>query len=354
MEVDLFLEFASPPAAGGRAREAAAVLEDNLALARAADAAGFGAIWLAEHHFLGDYSNASCPDMLLAAIARETRRIGLGFAIVPLPIHDPIRVAERLATLDALSGGRALWGVGRGVTRTELAGFGVPPGEARARMRDRLAIVRDVVARGWFERDGERFEIRPRPNPRLAAGWMAAVSPESFDLAAELELDVLTGPFKPWPMVSHDLRRYRALRPAGRTSYTIAVFCDDDRDRARRLAEAGLVWAFRQILELTRPLLLGQLAGYEPYAKFRWVAPLLEKVLSLRVLEMLGLAVVGTPADVANRLLGLRDSGLDRVSLVLGGGDIPLPDQLRCVDRLAAEVLPRLDAAPAAPRAASA
>ena len=52
--------------------------------------------------------------MLLAAMARETRRIGLGFGIIPLPIHDPVRVAERLATLDALSGGRVLWGSGAG------------------------------------------------------------------------------------------------------------------------------------------------------------------------------------------------------------------------------------------------
>ena len=82
MQIDIFLEFASPPGP----RDLASVFEDNIAIARAADAAGFGAVWIAEHHFLGDYSNASAPDMLLSAIARETERIGLGFAIVPLPI----------------------------------------------------------------------------------------------------------------------------------------------------------------------------------------------------------------------------------------------------------------------------
>lgn len=344
MQIDLFLEFASPPARadGGDLR---CVYEDNLALARAADAAGFGAVWVAEHHFLGDYSNAACPDMLLAAIARETRHVALGFAIVPLPIHDPVRVAERLATLDLLSGGRVMWGVGRGVTARELAAFGVPPGEARARMQVGLQALRAILAAGSHVRDGVAYEVRPRPRPELASGWLAAVSPESFELAAGLGLDVLTGPFKPWPLVAHDLRRYRTLRPDGRTSFTLALFCAEDRRQARARAAGGLVWAFRQIFELTRPLVLGQLEGYEPYRRFRWLAPLVERVLSLRVLETMGLAVVGDPDDCARRLRALAASGLDRVSLVIGGGDLAHDDLLRCVGLLKSDVLPRLSPA---------
>ena len=73
MQTDLFMEFASPPFAKGGVRGA---FEDGLAVARAADDAGLGAVWLAEHHFLSDYSNASAPDMLLAAMALQTARIG--------------------------------------------------------------------------------------------------------------------------------------------------------------------------------------------------------------------------------------------------------------------------------------
>jgi hypothetical protein len=113
MKVDLFMEFPSPP---GHDRGPEGALHDGIAIARAAESAGIDAVWLAEHHFLGDYCNLAAPDMLLAAIARETNRLQLGFGILPLPIHDPVRVAERLATLDILSAGRVLWGVGRGVT----------------------------------------------------------------------------------------------------------------------------------------------------------------------------------------------------------------------------------------------
>ncbi len=167
MHVDLCMEFASPPADGRHGRD---VFEDGLALARAADVAGLGAVWLAEHHFLGDYCNAAAPDMLLAAMARETERIKLGFAIVPLPIHDPVRVAERLATLDLLSGGRVLWGVGRGVTVTELEGFGIEPADSCAVFRQRFTELKAMLDTGTAVRGGKAFELRPRPGPGLGTG----------------------------------------------------------------------------------------------------------------------------------------------------------------------------------------
>lgn len=348
MHVDLFLELASPPAA---ARPMAAVFEDGLASARAADAAGLDAVWLAEHHFLGDYSNASAPDMLLSAMARETRHIKLGFGILPLPLHHPVRIAERLATLDLLSDGRVLWGVGRGVTVTELEGFGVDPAESRVLFRRNLDALRTILRTGEWRRGGVAYPVRPKPAPRLGDGWLAAVSPESFDLAAELGLDLLTGPFKPWPMVKADIRRYRRLSTGGRTSFTLAVYCDEEHERARRRAAAGLVWVYRRIFDLAGPLLRGQVAGYEQYRRLGWLVPLLDKTLSLPLLETLGLAAVGDPAHVAKCLRKLQDSGLDRVSLAIGGGDLTRDETVSCVDLIGREVLPALRAAPRAVKA---
>ncbi len=341
MQIDLFMEFASPPFAEGGVAD---VIENGLALARAADAAGFSAVWLAEHHFLGDYSNAAAPDMLLAAIARETSRIGLGFGIVPLTLHDPVRIAERLATLDLLSNGRVLWGVGRGVTTTELDAFGVDPSESRAVFQRRYDELRTLLVTGEALRGGKRLALRPRPSPRLREGWLACVSPDSIELAAKLSLHAMTGPFKPWPFVKSDLARYRRLRPDGRTSFTLAVYCEDDHQAARRRAAPGLIWAYRQIMEISRPMLSRQLAGYEHYRKLGWLTPLLDKVLSIGTLEALGLAVVGDPDHVRRRLAALQASGLDRVSLVIGGGDLSAMESLRCVDLLANHALPGLTA----------
>jgi len=346
MHVDVFLETASPPAAG---RGVDGAYADAFALARAADRAGFGALWLAEHHFLGDYSNAAAPEMLLAAMARETRRIGLGFAVVPLPLHDPVRVAERLATLDLLSNGRALWGVGRGVTPVELEAFGVAPGKSREEFRQRYAELAALLRTGVVERGGKALRLRPAPGPRLAQGWMAAVSPESYALAAELGLDVMAGPFKPWPWVKRDFARYRRLRPQGRTSFTLACYCETDHHAARVRAGPGIVWAFEHLLDVVRPFLRQRTAGYEYYRRLGFASMLLEKALSLPALELMGLAAVGDPPHVAARLAQLEAAGVDRVQLVIGGGDLPAARLEACVELIAGRVFPLLSPATRTP-----
>ncbi len=341
MKIDLFMEFATPPFAG---REEAAVFEDCFTLARAADSSGFDAVWVAEHHFLGDYSHAAAPDMLLAAMARETSRIGLGFGVVPLTLHDPVRVAERLATLHLISKGRLLWGVGRGVTVTELEGFGVDPAVSREIFAERLAALREMLETGIAKRDGAQYRLQPDPASTPRDGWLAAVSPESFALAADLGLNVMTGPFKPWPLIKADLARYRKLRPTGETSFTLGVYCEEDGAAARRRAEPGLVWGYRKIFEIAGPLLSQRTPGYEYYRKLGVAAPVLDKVMGLRLLESMGLAAVGDPDHVARRLKNLRDSGLDRVSLMIGGGDLSVAETTRCVELLAQRVLPQLAA----------
>jgi alkanesulfonate monooxygenase SsuD/methylene tetrahydromethanopterin reductase-like flavin-dependent oxidoreductase (luciferase family) len=230
------------------------------------------------------------------------------------------------------------------VTLTELDAFGVAPGESRRLMRERHQALVAMLRTGTCERAGVRHAIRPAPRPALSRGWIAAVSPESFDLAAELDMDVMCGPFKPWPLVRADLARYRRLAPHGRTSFALAVYCERDHAAARRRAAQGILWAYRRIMDITRPLLAGQLEGYEHYRRLGWLAPLLDRVLSLTLLERLGLAVVGNPRHVAHRLMQLADSGLDRVSLIVGGGDLDTMHTTACLELIAREVRPALAA----------
>jgi alkanesulfonate monooxygenase SsuD/methylene tetrahydromethanopterin reductase-like flavin-dependent oxidoreductase (luciferase family) len=89
-------------------------------------------------------------------------------------------------------------------------------------------------------------------------------------------------------------------------------------------------------------MLSRQLAGYEAYRKLGWLAPVLEKILSIATLEAMGLAVVGDPDHVRKRLAALQASGLDRVSLVIGGGDLDAAESIRCVELPAERVLPAL------------
>ncbi len=324
MKLDLFLELASPP---WLSKTPAEVIRDAVEIAVAAEAAGCDTLWLPEHHFLEGYSNAAAPDMVLAAVSQATDRIKLGFAIIPLPLHDPVRVVERLVTLDALAPGRVRWGVGRGVTVTELAGFGIDPARSREIFEAKFAQFQDILKMGHAVRDGQNFLVRPPVPVGLDRGWIAAVSPETFTFAAQHGLDVMTGPFKPWAFVNADLSRYRSLYADGQTSFTLSVYCEQDHKAARERARRGIVWVYRRLFEIAKPMLSKQVEGYEHYRQLGWTVPLLDKMLSISALELLGLAAIGDPDHVSDRLATLEAAGLDRVSLVCGGGDLH-PDEV--------------------------
>src|SRR6267154_6648438 len=103
------------------------LLQDSLTQIELADKLGYDYAWEVEHHFLEEYSHSSAPEVFLAAASQRTRRIRLGHGIVQLPpgFNHPARVAERIATLDLVSGGRVDFGTGESSSQMELGGFGV-------------------------------------------------------------------------------------------------------------------------------------------------------------------------------------------------------------------------------------
>ena len=111
-------------------RPDATVLAEHLALGDLAEPLGFDSLFALEHHFTG-YAMSPSPTQLLSYFAGRTKRITLGTAVIVLPWHDPVRIAEEIALLDILSGGRCLLGFGRGAASVEYAGFRIPMEEAR-------------------------------------------------------------------------------------------------------------------------------------------------------------------------------------------------------------------------------
>lgn len=155
----------------------------------ATEALGFDSVWVAEHHF-SNYGACSAPVVLLAAIAGQTTRLHVGTGITLLPLHDPIQLAEELAVLDQVSGGRLDVGIGRASTSEEYQGYNVPYEESRARVDEGIEILRGAWTQapfsyaGKFRRvDGVRVTPRPvqQPHPPL---YMACNSPESVPIAA--------------------------------------------------------------------------------------------------------------------------------------------------------------------------
>src|SRR2546429_6822952 len=107
------------------------LLQDALAQIELADQLGFDYAWCVEHHFLEEYSHCSAPEVFLGAASQRTRRIRLGHGIIQLPTNHPLRVAERVATLDLLTGGRVELGLGEAHGPVVLHPFGARVREMR-------------------------------------------------------------------------------------------------------------------------------------------------------------------------------------------------------------------------------
>src|SRR5207248_3124323 len=161
-------------------------------------------VWEVEHHFLGEYSQSSAPEVFLAACSQRTKRIRLGHGIVQLPpgFNHPARVAERIATLDLVSGGRVEFGGGESSSQMELGGFGVDREQKRSEWDEALdAITRMFVEEPFAGYDGRYVSIPPRnvvpkpkqkPHPPL---WVASSRRETILLAARKGIGALSFSF---------------------------------------------------------------------------------------------------------------------------------------------------------------
>jgi alkanesulfonate monooxygenase SsuD/methylene tetrahydromethanopterin reductase-like flavin-dependent oxidoreductase (luciferase family) len=352
VKFDLFYELAMPPLL---ARDEPRMLEESLAEIAAADALGFNGAWLVEHHFMPGYSHSSKPELVLAACAARTRQLRLGLAIIPLPYHHPVHVAERVATLDLLSSGRLEVGVGRGFAPGEYAAFGVHMEDSRSLVAESLAILRASFGPGRVRHAGRHFrvddlEIVPRPvqqpHPPL---WTAAVSPESFDWAAREGLGVLVGPFKPWFMAEADVRRYREAwthPEPPRIGMTVGMLCLPDGRRARALAAPALSWFYGELLRVTAPVLEQLYPSYEHYrelGRFRRLAKLGARP---RFLAAAGMAIVGSPAECIDRIARFREAGVTHLLCAIGGGALPTEIVRESLECIASEVIPAFGSQP--------
>jgi alkanesulfonate monooxygenase SsuD/methylene tetrahydromethanopterin reductase-like flavin-dependent oxidoreductase (luciferase family) len=335
-----------PPALGHSEAE---VLADSMGEIELADRLGFHGVWLVEHHFLPGYSHSSKPELVLAALAQRTSRLRLGIAVVPLPYHHPVHVAERVATLDLLSRGRIEVGIGRGFSPQEYAAFGVAMAESRELVDESLAVLRAAARDAPITFSGRRFALdgvrivpRPvqRPYPPL---WSAAVSPDTFVWAAREGLGVLAGPFKPWLMVASDIERYRAAwrhTEAPRIGMTVGMLCLRDGKRARSLAAPAMRWFYGELLRITAPVLENLFPSYEQFHDLGRFRRLLKFGARPLLLDLAGLSVVGTPDECIARIERYRKAGVTHLLCAVGAGALPTEIVRESLECIAAEVMP--------------
>ena len=186
------------------ARSEHQLLSDALDQVELADRVGFDCVWAVEHHFLEEYSHSSAPEVFLAAAAARTQRIRLGHGIVQIPpaVNHPARVAERVATLDLISGGRVEFGTGESSSAAELGGFLIDRTRKREMWEDAIeGIARMFVEEpfaGW-ESEFWQMPVRnvvpkplQRPHPPL---WVACSRRETIQFAARKGIGALSFSF---------------------------------------------------------------------------------------------------------------------------------------------------------------
>ncbi len=181
-----------------------------------AEALGYHSTFLVEHHFTG-FGQVSASLALLTWVAARTRTLRLGTAVLVLPWHNPVLLAEQAATIDLLSGGRLDFGVGKGYRHNEFAGFCVPIAEADARFNESL----DVIVRSWtskqrFSHHGtywhfEDIIVEPptaqKPHPPM---WMGAGSPDSIRQVADRGYNLLLDQFASFETIGERIAIFKA------------------------------------------------------------------------------------------------------------------------------------------------
>lgn len=187
MDIGILFSFRNP---GFNRVPWARTYANELALAAEAEALGYDHVWLSEHHFVDDgYSPSLLP--IAAAVAARTERIRIGTYVMLLPFHNPVRLAEDVATVDAIADGRFDLGVGLGYRPGEFTGMGIPSSERAARFQEALPLVQRLLAgetvsiEGRFHRFRE-VRITPQPVQKPVPIWVGARGDRALERAARL------------------------------------------------------------------------------------------------------------------------------------------------------------------------
>jgi alkanesulfonate monooxygenase SsuD/methylene tetrahydromethanopterin reductase-like flavin-dependent oxidoreductase (luciferase family) len=348
-------------------RTDASVVGEHMALGDLAEPLGFDSLWALEHHFTG-YAMSPAPTQLLAYYAGRTKRLVLGTAVIVLPWHDPVRVAEQIALLDIMSGGRCVFGFGRGAASVEYAGFRVPMEEARPRFVEAAKIVVKALTDEVFEWDGEffkipRMSIRPRPISHPERRFYASsVSPESAEIMAKLGFGVLVVMQNEWPKAAQDIQRYREIATGvGHTPRPPIILTNisvaERREEAQERAATYLSRKWDSI-DAHYHFSDGHLASVKGYEFYGGMAKTYSKMKDPGFRQKatdfyVKIQIVGTPDDCIQQVAELqRLTGLDHLATEFGFGGMP-HEQAELNMRLFAErVMPvlqrdRMFAAPA-------
>jgi len=318
-----------------------------------ADSLGFDGIWCAEHHFLEEYSHCSAPSVFLAAVTQRTKkmRIGHGVNLAQPGYNHPAHVAERLATLDILSGGRIEWGSGSSATLIEMKGFELDPNLKTQMMQEGFTETANMMVQTPYPGfQGEYFSIPTRnivpkpiqkPHPPM---WMACSRRESIIQAAKNGMGALVFGFckpdqaKAWVDEYYSIIKSDQCVPLGHSvnanfaTLNGMMVHETPGEAARRGLEGFKFFGFG-------------LSHYVVYGEhFPGVTNVWEKFVEVKdkMVDIPGSESIGTPEEVRNHLLSFRDAGVDEMIFIQQAGNTKHEHICDAIRLFAAEIIPAL------------
>jgi alkanesulfonate monooxygenase SsuD/methylene tetrahydromethanopterin reductase-like flavin-dependent oxidoreductase (luciferase family) len=319
-----------------------------------ADRLGIDYAWEVEHHFLEEYSHSSAPEVFLAACSQRTKQIRLGHGIVLMPpgYNAPARIAERVAMLDLVSGGRVEFGTGESSSLAELGGFGVDVESKREQWMESVEQVANMMAMDPYPGyEGKYFSMPCRnvvpkpaqkPHPPI---WVACSNRDTIHLAARLGIGALTFAFidpseaRKWVSEYYDILKTECVPIGHSVNANIAMVtgfsCHPDEDEARRRGQDGFRFfgyglGHHYIFGLHKP------GRTDIWANFEQERDSLPPAGEARG--------IGTPDQLRAHLRDFEETGVDQVIFIQQGGRNRHEHICESLELFADEVMPEFKA----------
>ncbi|MEZ5734601.1 MAG: LLM class flavin-dependent oxidoreductase [Novosphingobium sp.] len=365
MELGLLYEFDAPqPWAGehpwGQRVAERTAYRDNIEQIVLADKMGFEAVWLVEHHFRENRSHMPCNEVVLGALSQITERIKLGFGVALMPhefIH-PARVAEKVATVDVLSKGRAIWGMGRSTPMEQIA-FGVDIASSKEKLKAAAKSVVGMWEEEFYEEHSEYLDfpkrmVTPKPYqyPHPPA-WMAASSESSATMAGENGCGLLCfSIMQPLDRLKEIIDTYREAQKSAvpLTSvhtnkvgvYTL-VHCAETRDDfgTNRLWDS-MWWWYKGIAEFHLKWEMAHLTPEQQAQAFPLMEARAKGEFDITEFDREDMVIVGTPDECLAKLARYEEAGVDQLLCYLNFGYLPHDAVMKSIELLGMHVIPEL------------
>jgi alkanesulfonate monooxygenase SsuD/methylene tetrahydromethanopterin reductase-like flavin-dependent oxidoreductase (luciferase family) len=359
-EIDVPKPWAKPHPWGQREAEQKAYAE-ALEQIKLGDRVGFQTVWCVEHHFREGRSHSPSSEVVLGALSQATENIRLGFGVVLMPfgfIH-PARVAEKVATVDVLSGGRVEWGTGRSTPMEQIA-FGVDREKSRDDWKEAIEIVCGMWEREYFEYHSPRFDfprrmVTPKPvqDPHPPA-WMAATSQGSSAVAGQLGLGLLSfAIMQPLQKMAEHIRDYRAAiqnpKPVTRVvnnrvaAYTLVHCADTFAQCEENGIWDSVWWWYKNLAEFTLQWEFPHFSQEEKDQIFPLLRKHSEGDLDVKVFHEADMIIVGDPDQCLEKMIKYSELGVDQLICYSQFGQLPHEAIMRSIELCGTKLIPELE-----------